>query len=66
MASAVMAADGDAIVTCISCHRAHGSQYDDLLRWDYTQCIANENVAADDTITPDCGCFYCHRDKDEL
>lgn len=26
---------GDNIITCISCHRAHGSPYDYSLRWDY-------------------------------
>ncbi len=25
----------DAIITCLSCHRAHGSPYDADLRWDY-------------------------------
>lgn len=37
------------IVTCLSCHRAHGSNYDDLLRWDYRG--ANE------------GCAICHTSK---
>lgn len=25
---------GNGLVTCVSCHRAHGSDYPDLLRWD--------------------------------
>jgi hypothetical protein len=25
------------IVLCLSCHRAHGSQHDDLLRWQYAE-----------------------------
>jgi len=34
--SDISAADGeDRIVNCISCHRAHGSPYDSILRWDY-------------------------------
>lgn len=48
---------GDAIVSCISCHRAHGSEWPDLLRWDYSACV----VASAD---PDCGCFACHTEKD--
>jgi hypothetical protein len=48
---------GDAIVNCISCHRAHGSPYADLLRWDYDDCDAGADNAA-------CGCFQCHTTKD--
>ncbi len=46
-----------AAVICLSCHRAHGSQYPDMLRWDYTTMIANggENNT---------GCFVCHSEKD--
>ena len=45
------------MVMCLSCHRAHGSPYDDLLRWDYNQMIAGggENTT---------GCFKCHSGKD--
>jgi len=47
-------------VFCLSCHRAHGSQYPDALRFDYTGMIAHKpNVATDGT-----GCFYCHTTKD--
>jgi len=50
-----------AIVNCISCHRAHGSPYADLLRWDYQYMIAGAG-------TPDGwnnkGCFACHTTKD--
>ncbi len=46
------------VVTCISCHRAHGSQYPDMLRWNYAgECLTG---VAD----PDCGCFVCHTGKD--
>lgn len=49
-------ADGTAIVTCISCHRAHGSPYYKSMRWDYAN-------------TPDPGgsivnyCTNCHTSK---
>jgi len=48
----------DAIVTCISCHRAHGSQYADLLRWDYATMTAHNGT------TGNVGCFQCHTSKD--
>lgn len=51
---------GDAIVTCISCHRAHGSPNDDLLRWDY----AGTEVDAAGTTSAGTGCFVCHTSKD--
>jgi len=51
-----------AIVTCISCHRAHGSEYADLLRWDYdvstTAIIAGSGAG-------NVGCFICHTTKDD-
>jgi len=48
----------DAIVLCISCHRAHGSEYDDILRWDYTgKCEAGSGDASE------CGCKVCHTQK---
>jgi len=46
------------VVTCISCHRPHGSPYPDMLRWDY----ANDCDAG--TANADCGCFSCHTAKD--
>jgi hypothetical protein len=46
-----------AIVTCISCHRAHGTPYDDLLRWNYTGISAAGGAS-------DAGCFICHTTKD--
>lgn len=55
--SNVFANAGDAIVNCISCHRAHGSPYADLLRWDYGTCESGTDNAA-------CGCFECHTTKD--
>jgi len=40
-------------VMCLSCHRAHGSPYPDMLRWDY------ENMAKET------GCYVCHTAKDD-
>ena len=56
--SAGIVEEGD-MVMCLSCHRAHGSQYSDMLRWDYTDMFAHN--ASSDRID---GCFYCHRTKD--
>lgn len=39
-------------VACVSCHRAHGTPYDDLLRWDYTAQVAGSTVSY--------GCLGCH------
>ena len=54
----ISTANGTAIVTCISCHRAHGTPNDDLLRWDYTGISA----AGGDSSA---GCFICHTTKDD-
>jgi predicted CXXCH cytochrome family protein len=51
--SNVFATNGDAIVSCISCHRAHGSPYDDLLRWNYKAWPGGG----------DNGCAVCHTSK---
>jgi len=51
--------DGDAIVLCISCHRAHGSPYADLLRWPYYTCTCGNSTNS----TTKCGCFACHTKK---
>lgn len=47
----------DAIVACVSCHRAHGTDWADLLRWDYSEMDAGQAV------TPNEGCFICHTTK---
>ncbi|MBE0425687.1 MAG: hypothetical protein IBX72_03465 [Nitrospirae bacterium] len=49
---------GDSPVICLSCHRAHGSPHDDILRWDYSTMLAGGG-GADGT-----GCFRCHTTKD--
>ncbi len=46
------------VVNCISCHRAHGSPYPDMLRWDYANGC---NTSVENS---DCGCFTCHTSKD--
>ena len=47
----------DDIVSCVSCHRAHGTDWDDLLRWDYSTMDAGQ------ASTPNEGCFICHTTK---
>jgi predicted CXXCH cytochrome family protein len=47
------------IVLCLSCHRAHGSAHDDLLRWDYAGMQAGTTGAEAGS-----GCFICHTTKD--
>jgi hypothetical protein len=46
------------IITCLTCHVAHGSTYADLLRWDYSSYVVNDGVNTGK------GCFKCHADKD--
>ncbi|MEW6067772.1 MAG: cytochrome c3 family protein [Nitrospirota bacterium] len=43
----------NARVTCLSCHRSHGAQYNDILRWDY-----NATQVAGSGVTY--GCLGCH------
>ncbi|EAT16408.1 cytochrome c3 family protein [Desulfuromonas acetoxidans] len=50
----------NSVVTCISCHRAHGSPYADLLRWDYANISAGSPIGGVDNN----GCFACHTSKD--
>jgi predicted CXXCH cytochrome family protein len=47
---------GTDIVMCLSCHRAHGSPQNDILRWDYTTMQVGVG-------TTDSGCFTCHTTK---
>ena len=54
----VLNAPGDAIVLCVSCHRAHGSNQPDMLRWNYTAMNAGGGTSTT-------GCFACHTTKDD-
>ena len=57
MAASATVTPGEDQVSCLSCHRPHGSPYPDILRWDY------ENECKAGTADPDCGCFVCHTQK---
>jgi predicted CXXCH cytochrome family protein len=46
----------EAVVMCLSCHRPHGSDQPDMLRWDYNTMIAGGT-------STDTGCFTCHTSK---
>jgi hypothetical protein len=50
--------DGNSIIMCLSCHRAHASPYQDILRWDYTDMIAGDVPGKRNG-----GCFTCHVKK---
>ncbi|MFZ5760852.1 MAG: cytochrome c3 family protein [Thermodesulfobacteriota bacterium] len=52
--STVYSAAGDAIVMCLSCHRAHGTPHAGILRWDYKSWPAGGYN----------GCAICHATKD--
>ena len=47
--------DGNSIVMCLSCHRAHASPYKSMLRWDYSAISAGTG--------PQKGCITCHTQK---
>ncbi len=46
---------GTDVVTCLSCHFAHASDYDDMLRWDYSTMDVGGGGSG--------GCFTCHTEK---
>ena len=46
---------GSDIVMCISCHKAHASDYPDMLRWDYNTIVVGGGGSG--------GCFTCHTTK---
>lgn len=48
---------GEDIVTCLSCHVAHSSPYESILRWDYDNIYTGENGKG--------GCLICHTGKAE-
>lgn len=57
----------DDIVTCLSCHFAHGGPYDYLIRWDYEgEMLAHQSADLGDQVNFTAGCFYCHDTKDDV
>ncbi len=48
-------ARSEAVVMCLSCHRAHGSDQADMLRWDYSAMVLCSGRTD--------GCFTCHTSK---
>jgi predicted CXXCH cytochrome family protein len=46
---------GEDLVMCLSCHRAHGSPYPDMLRWNYDDMEVGSGGTG--------GCFKCHTQK---
>jgi predicted CXXCH cytochrome family protein len=44
------------MATCLSCHRAHGTANNDLLRWGYSTQLAGQETASQ----VDYGCLGCH------
>jgi hypothetical protein len=46
---------GEDIVTCLSCHVAHSSPYESILRWDYDNIYTGEDGKG--------GCLICHTGK---
>lgn len=48
---------GQNVVMCLSCHVAHGSPYDHMLRFDYLQIKAGAGTMVNT------GCFHCHTAK---
>jgi len=48
--------NGQRMVTCLSCHRAHGTENNDLLRWAYSTQLAGQPTGSEVTY----GCLGCH------
>jgi hypothetical protein len=49
---------GSDVVMCLSCHKAHATDYPDMLRWDYDTMIAGDPTKSG-------GCFTCHTTKNQ-
>lgn len=56
----VNTAGGKDVVMCLSCHGAHATAYEDILRWNYAGMIAGSESASAG------GCFTCHTTKDDV
>ena len=50
----VFSSTDDAVVMCLSCHRAHGTPNDAILRWNYKKWPGNDGYN---------GCAICHTTK---
>jgi predicted CXXCH cytochrome family protein len=46
----------DDIVMCLSCHMAHASRYENMLRFDYRYVVEGDSSKAN-------GCLICHSSK---
>lgn len=51
---------GSDMVSCISCHRAHGSPYPAMLRWDYRDWPGTDPNTGKQAVN---GCAVCHTAK---
>ena len=58
IAATELVANNSDMVMCLSCHRAHGTPYGDLLRWNYGEMLAGDNTKSG-------GCFVCHTAKND-
>lgn len=52
---------GSDVVSCISCHRAHGSPYPAMLRWAYRAWPGDDPYTGSPAMN---GCAVCHTTKD--
>jgi len=52
---------GADLVSCISCHRAHGSPYPALMRWGYRDWPGIDSHTGQTALN---GCAVCHKSKD--
>ncbi|MDO8282733.1 MAG: cytochrome c3 family protein [Thermodesulfovibrionia bacterium] len=52
---------GTDIVMCLSCHKAHATDFPDMLRWDMNDMVVGTTGPAAGT-----GCFACHTEKDGI
>jgi hypothetical protein len=52
---------GSDLVSCISCHRPHGSPYPAMLRWAYRDWPGNDSHTGLSALN---GCAVCHTSKD--
>jgi len=51
---------GSDMVSCISCHRPHGSPYPAMLRWGYRDWPGNDSYTEQPALN---GCAVCHTSK---